>query len=47
MKKIFLIGTKCIMALAVVVTTFNVNSTCMFFINQPKVPESAKGLRKF
>lgn len=33
--------------LAFLVTSFNVNSTCMFFANQPKMPEKAKKLRKF
>lgn len=34
-------------ALALVVTTFTVNSTCIFTMHQDKVPESAKKLRKF
>ena len=33
--------------LTFLVTSFNVNTTCMFFINQPKIPEKAKKLRKF
>ena len=33
--------------LSFLVTSFNVNSTCMFFANQPKMPEKAKNLRKF
>lgn len=34
-------------ALAMVVTTFTMNSTCAFLMHQPKLPESAKKLRKF
>lgn len=29
------------------VTTMNVNSACMCFAHQPKLPETAKKLRKF
>ena len=29
------------------ITVFNANTTCMFVINQPKMPEKAKKLRKF
>ena len=29
------------------ITTFNINTTCMFAIHQPKLPEQAKKLRKF
>ncbi len=36
-----------IAALAMVVTALSVNSACHFFYNQPKLPESAKKLRKF
>lgn len=33
--------------LALVVTTFNVNSVCMMFVHQPKLPDSAMKLRTF
>ena len=33
--------------LALAIVTANVNSTCQFIIHQPKLPESAKKLRKF
>lgn len=36
-----------IAAFALVITTLNVNSTCVYFAHQPKLPESAKKLRKF
>jgi len=32
---------------ALIVTTLNVNTTCAYFAHQPKLPESAKKLRKF
>ncbi|HJA41992.1 MAG TPA: cyclic lactone autoinducer peptide [Firmicutes bacterium] len=33
--------------LALSVTKFNVNTACIFYIHQPKLPEGAKKLRKF
>lgn len=33
--------------LALLVTASNVNSTCVGFIHQPKLPKDAKSLRKF
>lgn len=33
--------------LAVVVTTLNVNATCLYMAHQPKLPDSARKLRKF
>lgn len=38
---------KAIAAAAKMATSANVNSTCMLFAYQPKLPESAKKLRKF
>lgn len=32
---------------AFIATLFNVNAACFFWVNQPKVPETAKKLRKF
>lgn len=34
-------------ALAVVVTALNVNTACLYMAHQPKLPDSAKKLRKF
>ncbi|WP_082760091.1 cyclic lactone autoinducer peptide [Abyssisolibacter fermentans] len=33
-------------SIALMITTLNVNSTCMFIIHQPKMTESASKLRK-
>lgn len=38
---------KVIAATAKMATSANVNSACMFFVHQPKLPEGAKKLRKF
>lgn len=45
-KYIYQIATA-VASLALMVTAFNVNSACMMFVHQPKLPESAKCLRKF
>lgn len=34
-------------AFALVVTTFNVNTTCAWIMHQDELPKSAKKLRKF
>lgn len=34
-------------AMALKVTSMNVNSACMLLVHQPKLPEGAKKLRKF
>ncbi len=34
-------------SLALLVTVANVNSVCLGFLHQPKMPEGAKDLRKF
>ncbi|MGF7060658.1 cyclic lactone autoinducer peptide [Brassicibacter mesophilus] len=34
-------------SLALLVTALNVNTTCMMFVHQPKLPDSAKKLRQF
>ncbi len=41
-----LIGTQ-IASIALLVTTFNVNTTCLFVAHQPKLPDATKKLRKF
>lgn len=38
---------KTIARLALMVTTMNVNSACMLFAHQPKLPKGAEKLRKF
>lgn len=45
-KYIYQIATA-VASLALMVTAFNVNSACMMFVHQPKLPENAKCLRKF
>lgn len=40
-------GAGLIAAFALVVTTLSANSTCVFFMHQPKLPEQATKLRKF
>jgi cyclic lactone autoinducer peptide len=32
---------------ALLLTTFNMNSTCIYIAHQPKLPEQARKLRKF
>lgn len=34
-------------AFAMVITTMTANSACIFLTHQPKMPETAKKLRKF
>lgn len=36
-----------IAALALAITTVNVNRACFWIANQPELPEGAKSLRKF
>lgn len=33
--------------LALLITTLNANSTCLFYAHQPKLPKNALKLRKF
>ena len=44
MKKKFL---RILAGTAFVATLCNVNAACFFWVNQPKVPEKAKKLRRF
>ena len=46
-KKLFYKSGGLVAALALVVTTLNINTTCMFMAHQPKLPTSASKLRKF
>lgn len=34
-------------SLALMVTTLNMNTTCIMYVHQPKLPEKAKSLRHF
>ena len=34
-------------SLALLVTSLNVNTTCMLFVHQPKLPDRSKKLRNF
>lgn len=43
---IFKIGTT-LASLALMITTLNVNTACMLFVHQPKLPVNAKKLRHF
>lgn len=33
--------------LALFITTCNVNSTCVFYVHQPEIPEKAEKLKKY
>lgn len=44
-KLLFTLGSM-VTTLALVVTTMNVNTTCVFIAHQAKLPDSAKKLRK-
>lgn len=45
-KLIYKFGTT-LACLALCITALNVNTTCMLFVHQPKLPIDAKKLRKF
>ena len=47
MKRLYLKLSGVLAALALLVTTANVNSTCFCLLHQPKLPEHADKLRKF
>lgn len=47
MRKIVMKYAGIFAAFALAVTTLSVNSTCLVTLHQPKLPESAKKLRKF
>lgn len=38
---------KILASLALLVTTMNANTTCIFITHQPELPEDAKKLRRF
>ena len=43
---LYLIGSA-VASFALMITSLNINTTCMFIAHQPKLPDSAKKLRKF
>ncbi|MEA4960381.1 cyclic lactone autoinducer peptide [Lutispora sp.] len=47
MKKVLIKLGGVIASLALMVTTMNVNTTCIWLIHQPKLPKGAEKLRKF
>ena len=47
MKKFIVKHGNVFAALALMITTINVNSTCWFIMHQDKLPKAAKKLRKF
>jgi len=47
MKKLFFKFCSVVVNLALLVTVFNVNSSCMLFAHQPELPKGAEKLRKF
>lgn len=46
MKKVVLKFGGILASLALMVTSMNVNTTCIFLAHQPKLPEGAEKLRK-
>ena len=47
MKKMILKLSGVVASLALVITSANVNSACMFLVHQPELPKGAEKLRKF
>lgn len=47
MKKYMLKFSKCLAALALMITAMNVNTTCLFAVHQPVIPSRANKLRRF
>lgn len=47
MKNLSLKFYRVIAVMALMVTTLNVNTACVFVMHQPKLPEGADKLRKF
>ena len=46
MKKMLMNLSKVAAALALVITTCNVNSACLMWLHQPELPQGADSLRK-
>ena len=47
MRKILLRFGTSLASLALMITALNVNTTCLFVMHQPKLPEDANKLSKF
>lgn len=47
LKSMFLLLSRTAASVALMVTTYNVNSCCIFLVHQPKLPNEAQKLRKF
>lgn len=47
MKKLNMLASSTVASLALMITVANVNSSCLFLFNQPKLPKGADKLRKF
>ena len=45
-KQLYAIGSL-LAGFALMITVFNVNTVCWFYIHQPKLPDSALKMRKF
>lgn len=45
-KKMIYYTMKCLALCSLMVTFISVNQTCMFWIHQPQIPESAKKLKR-
>lgn len=46
-KELFVKISKCVVSFAILLTSVAVNSTCPFVTYQPKLPESAKKLKRY
>ncbi|MEG0386093.1 MAG: cyclic lactone autoinducer peptide [Solibacillus sp.] len=47
MKKFLMKFGPAFAAFALMITTYNINATCMCYAHQPKLPKGAQKLRKF
>ena len=47
MKKFIIKFGGILASFALMITTLNINTTCMMYAHQPKLPEKAKQLRRF
>jgi AgrD protein len=47
MKKIFIKFGGMLASLALMITAININTTCMMYSHQPKLPTKAQRLRRF